>query len=299
MVLPRLELGEVNRATTVLDGAAGKSVNVAKVLKTLGEEPIAVGFLGGDRGEEVRTILNRCSIECEFVLTRARTRQCITVLDKTKGTQTELVEESPPVTSAEFAELLRAVQRRLPRCRAAVMSGTLAPGVPQDFYFQCARLAQEAGALTVVDAKGEALAFALRAKPGLVKPNRAELAATVGRELRDERQLMAAMRELQNAGAERVIVTAGAQTTLAFGGTTFYRVRSPRIQVKNPIGSGDAFTAAVVARLIHGDDLGEACRWGTAAGGANALTLMPGELNRSDVERLLPSIQVTEEIAGR
>jgi tagatose 6-phosphate kinase len=56
--------------------------------------------------------------------------------------------------------------------------------------------------------------------------------------------------------------------------------------VVNPIGSGDAFTAGVVLRLLRGDDLGEACRWGAAAGAANALTPQPGELNRGDATRL-------------
>ena len=66
----------------------------------------------------------------------------------------------------------------------------------------------------------------------------------------------------------------------------------PRIKPVNPIGSGDAFTAGLVSRLVRGDDLGEACRWGTAAGTANALTPMPGEVNQDDVERLIGEIQV-------
>jgi fructose-1-phosphate kinase PfkB-like protein len=60
----------------------------------------------------------------------------------------------------------------------------------------------------------------------------------------------------------------------------------------NPIGSGDAFTAGVVWRLLRGDDLGEACRWGAAAGAANALTPQPGELNRKDVTRLAKEVRV-------
>ncbi len=80
MVFRQLTLDAVNRAVTTVDGAAGKSVNVAKVLKALGEHPVATGFLGGDRGEEVRKVLEAQGIELDFVQVASRTRQCITVL---------------------------------------------------------------------------------------------------------------------------------------------------------------------------------------------------------------------------
>jgi tagatose 6-phosphate kinase len=89
-----------------------------------------------------------------------------------------------------------------------------------------------------------------------------------------------------------VIVTAGREPALAFDGKIFRRIVSPRIKAVNPIGSGDAFTAGVVWRLLRGDDLGEACRWGAAAGAANALTPLPGELNRKDVNRLAKEVRV-------
>ena len=87
-------------------------------------------------------------------------------------------------------------------------------------------------------------------------------------------------------------MTAGREPALAFDGKMFRRITTPRINVVNPIGSGDAFTAGVVLRLLRGDDLGEACRWGAAAGAANALTAMPGELNRQDVIRLAKKVRV-------
>src|SRR5208282_3904541 len=128
MVFRRLTLDAVNRAVTTLDGAAGKSVNVAKVLKALGETPVAVGFLGGDRGAEVRNVLEREGVEHEFVNVSARTRQCITVIDESADTNTELVEESRPVAAEDYEALKAIVRRRLQGCRAVVMSGTITPG---------------------------------------------------------------------------------------------------------------------------------------------------------------------------
>jgi tagatose 6-phosphate kinase len=286
MVFHKLTLDAVNRAATTWDGVAGKSVNVAKVLKSLGEQPVATGFLGGDRGEQLRSDLEARGIKLDFVTVASRTRQCTTLLDRSAGTQTELVEESQPVTTADYEELMLVVRRRVSSCRAVVMSGTITPGGPVDLYFQSTLLAHETGAMAVVDAQGAALLEALRAKPSLVKPNRAELAATLSRELNDERAVMSAIQELCERGAQRVVVTAGKQPALAFDGQRWWRVHAPRIVAVNPIGSGDAFAAGLVWRLLRGDDLGEACRWASAAGAANALTLLAGEVERSEVEHL-------------
>jgi len=292
MTFPKLTWDAVNRATTTLDGAAGKSVNVAKVLKALGEHPVATGFLGGDRGEFLRAALAEKGVESDFVTVSTRTRQCITVIDEATGTHTELVEESRSVEPADFDRLMAVVQRCLPECRAMVMSGTIVTSGPADLYFKCAQLARNAGVLSIVDAQGAALIESLKAKPGLVKPNRSELATTVGRELNSDTDAMRAMRELCERGAQRVVVTAGKEPTLAFDGKNFWRVISPRIKAVNPIGSGDALTAGLVSRLARGDDLGEACRRGAAAGAANTLTVMPGEVDRDDVERLAGKVEV-------
>jgi len=216
MIFRKLTLDTVNRAVTTLDGAAGKSVNVAKVLKALGEHPVATGFLGGDRGEYVRALLEARGIELDFVAVASRTRQCVTLLDPSAGTHTELVEESQPVAAADYEELMRIIQRLVKRCRAVVMSGTITPGGPAALYFHGTQLAHQAGAISVVDAQGAALIETLRARPGLVKPNLPELSATVGRELTAEAAVMCAMRELCERGAQRVVVTAGKEPALAF-----------------------------------------------------------------------------------
>ena len=294
MVFRKLALDAVNRAARVWDGPAGKPVNISKVLQALGERPVLATFLGGARGEQMRQELVGRGIELDSVAVPAQTRQCVTVLDESTGTHTELVEEGSPVEPGAFEQLMAVFRRRLTGARTVIMAGTIASGGPVDLYFRCAQWAAEAGVLSVVDAHGAALREALKAGPGLVKPNRSELAATVGRDLNDEGQTMRAMRELHERGARRVVVTAGKDPALAFDGRSFWRILSPRITAVNPIGSGDAFTAAAGWRLACGDDLGEACRWGAAAGAANALNVMVGEVTREEVERLAREVVVED-----
>src|SRR5437899_8537354 len=134
MVFDGLAIGDVNRAAKTFDGIAGKAINVAKVLNTLREEPFAVGFLGGTKGEEIQRTLRDRGIEHEFVWVPANTRQCVTVIDNRAGAQTELVEESQAVPENKYEDLLRIVERRAASCKAVVMSGTLTPGAPVNFY---------------------------------------------------------------------------------------------------------------------------------------------------------------------
>jgi len=294
MVFCKLALEVVNRAVITLDGAAGKSVNVAKVLRALGEPVVAAGFLGGARGRFVRHLLEARGIDLDFVTVGQNTRQCITVIDQAAGTQTELVEESQPVAPEGYHKLMWRIQRRVRNCRAVVMSGTITPGGPGDLYLECTRMAQAAGALPIVDAHGPALLEALKGRPALVKPNRAELAATVGRELKNQAEVVSAMRELCERGAARIVVTAGKEPTLAFDGRSVWQILAPSIVALNPIGSGDSFAAGLVWRLLRGEDLGEACRWASATGAANALTMMPGEVDRKDVDRLVRGTRVVK-----
>jgi tagatose 6-phosphate kinase len=296
MVFKQLIPDTVNRAVTTLDDAAGKSINVAKVLQVLGAHPVAVGFLGGYRGNEIRTRLAALGVELDMVEVQSPTRQCLTLIDQATNAITECVEEGHAVPAEDYQRLLAVVRRRLPSCQAVVMSGTIPAGGPVDLYAQCLKLAHQSGALSVVDASGSPLQEALIMKPGLVKPNRSELQATLGGKLTSETDVVNAMQELTRRGAQRVVVTSGAQPTLAFDGHHAWRIHSPSVRTVNPIGSGDSFTAGLVWRLVQGDNLGDACCWASAAGAANALTLMTGDVPRQELDRLVSKV-ICEQIS--
>src|SRR5205809_1468292 len=179
MTFARLELDAVNRAIEVREYASGKSINVARVAHTLGAKVLATGFLGGDRASVIRRDLDSAGIGHDLIDVAAPTRMCVTVIDSGNHTATELVEEAPAVGKEDANRLLSHLQLLLSGAKAVVMSGTLAPIVPDDFYARCVALASERNVATIVDAKGEPLRNTLAKKPTIVKPNRAELAATV------------------------------------------------------------------------------------------------------------------------
>lgn len=294
MIFRKLVAGQVNRAASTIDGIAGKAINVAKVLKELGASPLVTGFLGGQRGSEIKARLDASGVPSEFLEVTAPTRQCITVIDASTHTVTELVEESCPVEGGKFEELLAIVKKHVKKCRAVVMSGTIANGGPIDLYYRCACLAHDAGAISVVDASGPALREALKANPAVVKPNWSELEATNGQPIVSEAAAKEAMRELRARGADQIVVTAGPNPTLAFDGKRFFQVSVPEVEVVNPIGSGDAFAAGLAWQLTQEGSFAEACRWASAAGAANTLSTMAGEVRKEDVERLAPLVKIRE-----
>src|SRR5437588_487156 len=148
MLFEHLELDAVNRAKSTVDGIAGKAVNVAKVLKILGEDPVVVGFAGGERGKVLEHGLEKRGITGHFVRCPEETRQCITIIDSRTDTQTELVEESKSTDARHYDLLLKAVKRLLAGAQALVMSGTLTPGAPTDFYRTCTELVHRNGLLS-------------------------------------------------------------------------------------------------------------------------------------------------------
>jgi len=286
MVFDAVRIGGVQRARQVVEAPAGKSVNVARVLQALGRTAACTGFIGGPRGRFLVEHLDRLGIAHEFVPVAPETRLCVTVIDAAAHTHTELIEESRDVGREAWHRLEAALQRLIPRSRLVVMSGTLCPGGPVDFYARCTRLAVAAGIPCIVDATGPALLEAVAAGPTVVKPNRAELSATTGLDVQDGARRLVAL------GARGVVVTMGAEGAMAVDGRGLWRIRGPQVQAVNTIGSGDAVAAGLAAALQDGRPIAQAAALGVACGMANALTLLAGEVDAGEVRRLEQQIVV-------
>lgn len=293
MTFHRVALDDVNRAKAVADYASGKSINVARVARTMGEEVLASGFVGGSRGEQLCRDLDSAGIRHDFVRISGETRQCVTVIDSAAGTATELVEESAPVEPGGWSALDEKLRELLPAARVWIFSGTLPPGAPQDFYARWIPLARQTGALVVLDARGEPMRLALQHGGFVLKINRDELAMTAGEDLSDETRLLAAMRRFCPQDG-KIIITMGAGGAIASDGRSAWRVKSPRVQAVSAVGSGDAFAAGLAIGLSRNDPLPDALRLAAACGAANAITDRAGHLRLQDVNTLQPHVTVED-----
>jgi len=290
MLFDNLSINSVNRASSVHEYASGKSINAARVAHALGQPVLATGFLGGDGARIVRADLSASAIPHAFVEVDAPTRLCITAVDRAGGTATELIEESSAVAPAAYAELLERITQLAASAQMLVMSGTLPPGAPPDFYARA--IAAASRARCIIDARGPALEAALTRRPFLVKPNRAELAETLDAEIDDEASLRGAMRELAARGARWVVVTDGTSPTFVTNGSRFWRIDVPRVRAISAIGSGDAMAGGIAVGLARGMDVPDACRLGSACAAANAMTPYAGHVDAGEVDRLRDAIVV-------
>jgi len=290
MTFASLHVDSVNRATRVTQSASGKALNATRVVHTLGETVIATGFIGGDAAAFIRKDLDASRIPHDFVEVEPTTRTCVTLIDEGARTATELIEESKQVEPKAWQHLFEKLETLLPSARVLVLSGTLTPGAPQDFYAQCVRQASPHGVKTIVDATGEPLRQALAARPYIVKPNRSEIGKTLGVDTSADDGLRDAMKQLAAMGAEWVVVTMGSEGVMVSDGNAFWRVSVRHVDVVSPIGSGDSFAAGLAVGLLRGQPVNEACILATACGAANAMTPVPGFVRRQDVERLQRTI---------
>jgi tagatose 6-phosphate kinase len=293
MTFERVSVDAVNRAKTVQADAAGKAINAARVLHTLGRDPVATGFLGGFSGQLIQQDLDRIGMAHDFLIVEPPTRVCVTVIDQSAGTATELIEEAGAVPADAYSALLAKLEDKIKQAKGLILAGGLPAGAPRDFYARCVSLAVSAGVFVVLDAKGEPLRQSLGSRPTIVKPNRSELEETVGMKIDSDETLKEAIRQLIAAGPRWAVVTAGAAATVASDGKSFWRISTPKVQTISAIGSGDSFAGGLMAGVTEGKAVPEACRLGAACGAANAMTPFAGHVRLQDVEALLSQIVIT------
>src|SRR5262249_43965856 len=152
-------------------------------------------------------------------------------------------------------------------------TGSLPGGVAASFHRD---LLESVRCPVLLDTRGEELLLALEQRPLVVKPNREELAATFGKSLVGEQDLHSAMAELNQRGAQWVVVSEGALAVWVRGGEQLYRLDPPQLaRVVNPIGCGDVLAAGIATALVRGDDPLDATRFGMAAASESARDLLP------------------------
>ena len=274
----RLQPGDVNRATGSRIDAGGKGVNVARALVANGLPAVAVLPLGGPDGHLLSRLLVEGGILHRSVATAAATRSNVT-LSEPGGRVTKINAPGQPLTAAELAALVDAVDDVLPGASWLVGCGSLPAGAPATLYATLAERAHAAGVRVAVDTSGGPLEAALAGRPDVVKPNLAELAQLVGRALSTVADVVEAAGEVRRRGARTVVVSLGARgAVLVDGGEPMVAV-PPAVAARSDVGAGDTLLAGFLA---GGGSGVTALRTGVAwAAAAVALpgTSVPGPLD--------------------
>jgi tagatose 6-phosphate kinase len=292
MIFRGFRCGEVNRASEVHWHAQGKVLNAGIAACHLGGATLTLAPVGGPPLAQIDREFATLGIPRRWVITESPTRICTTILDRATGVITELVEEGKPLRPAELDEFRRVYAEEAAKASAVVISGSLPADTPSSFYRE---LVERTLCPVVLDFRGEGLLNTLDLKPLVVKPNREELAQTVGQILDDDFRLLDVMRSLNRRGAQWVVVTQGAGPVWMTSAVKTYRLHAPPVEeVVNPIGSGDALAAGIAWAIARRRDIVEAVRVGIAAAVENLGRIETGRLDPVRVQQQAAEVRVEE-----
>jgi 6-phosphofructokinase 2 len=273
----------------------GGGINVARAAYRLGGDVAAIYPIGGAIGKLLQRLVEREGIASIVTPSHVETRENFTAYEESSGDQYRFVLPGSTLHRAEWEACLERLAALPSAPKFVVASGSVPPGVPDDFFARVVRHAKKLGAQTVVDTSGAALKAALDEGVTLVKPNLVELAEFAGCALDSEADRVAACRRLVADGrAQAVALTLGEQGALLVTADQTWRAQPMAIEVVSAVGAGDSFLGGMIATLAAGKPLEAAFRVAVAAGSAAVLSPGTELCHAAEVSRLMPLVKISE-----
>ena len=264
--------GGLNRVLSQTDVAAGKGVNVALAAAALGADSECIGFMYREGGALFEKRLREGGVHSDFMWCEGAVRVNVKVFDQSRGEITELNSSGTPVTEQQLNEMTRLVQAHARKSDTLILSGSLPPACPVDYYRTLAEAAEGENCRVLLDADGDRLCAGMKAKPFLIKPNRYELEMLTGRKLDSTDLLLDAAQDCIREGVGAVAVSMGGEGAIIVDGQSAFRVPGLKVEVKSTVAAGDSMIAGIAVGLSRGYPLEEAFRLGVAAATARCST---------------------------
>ncbi|MEE0945090.1 MAG: 1-phosphofructokinase [Clostridia bacterium] len=263
-------VGNVVRTTRETIVPGGKGINVSIVLKRLGIENTALGFVAGFTGNEIETLLAKEGVKTDFVhLDDGYSRINV----KLKGnTETEINAKGPHIPNHSLEELLAKLDS-LSDGDFLVLAGSVPKGVSSDIYCTILDTLSHKNLKIILDAEGELITKALRFNPFLIKPNNHELGAIFSKKLNTPKEIAKYANLLRKEGAKNVLVSmAGDGALLATENGEFLHLPTPNGSLKNSTGAGDSSVAGFISGYLNNGDYATALLTAVCSGSATAFS---------------------------
>ncbi|MFG6329025.1 MAG: 1-phosphofructokinase [Lachnospiraceae bacterium] len=268
--VPDFKLGFTNRTDSELMLPGGKGINVSIVLKNLGTESTALGFMAGFTGDEISRKVESMGVKADFIKTSQGISRINLKLKSIDGTE---INGRGPDIGHEQVELLLQKLDRLQEGDALVLAGSIPASIPDSIYRDIMKSLDGKGILVVVDATKDLLVNVLEYHPFLVKPNNHELGEIFDVTLETKEEVIPYAKKLQEKGARNVLVSmAGKGAVLAAEDGTVYKAPAPEGELKNAVGAGDSMVAGFLAGWLARKEYKHAFCMGVATGSASAFS---------------------------
>ena len=267
--------GTIYRTTDEKMFPGGKGMNVSMVLKNLGVESVALGFLAGFTGDNIRQMLELKGVTADFISVDGLSRINVKLRSVEGGKvreETEINGQGPLITD----DAVRTLYKKLDVLQDGdilVLAGSIPGSMPATIYMDIMRHLQGRNIKIVVDATKDLLKNVLPYQPFLIKPNNHELGELFGVELTTTDEITHYAKRLQEQGAKNVLVSmAGDGAILVAENGNVYQSETPKGTVKNSVGAGDSMVAGFLAGYLVSGDYEEALKMGICTGSASAFS---------------------------
>jgi 6-phosphofructokinase 2 len=259
--------------------AGGGGVNVSRAITKLGGHSLPFIAIGGATGQMLKNLIENEGLNGAWLEIDGLTRQSVMVYERSSGAQHRFVLPGPEWSAAQAEAALASLEEALHGAEQpighVVASGSLPPGVPDDFYHKINALTAKTGARLILDTSGPALQAATRGAmppPYIWVMDQAEAEQAAGLKIADIDALEALGRELHGRNLGQILILSFSEGgAVALSGEETIRIMPPKVTVLSKVGAGDSFVAGLTLKLARGAPLGEACAYAVAAA-ASAVT---------------------------
>ncbi len=268
--LNHLNNGSVNRVHEENVYPGGKGINVSRILKTLGYDNIATGFVSGFTGDFITNSLKELDIKSDFIkLESGFTR--INVKIKSDE-ETEINGQGPHISEEKLNELFNKLDK-LKEDDILILAGSIPSTLNENLYEVIMDKVKASKAKVVVDATKNLLMNVLKHNPFLIKPNNHELEEIFNVKLHNEDDIIIYANKLKDMGAKNVLVSRGKDgALLVTEDNKVYLSNVPKGNVINSVGAGDSMVAGFVCGYLNTNSYEEALKLGAASGSATAFS---------------------------
>ena len=264
------KLGLTNRTSSELILPGGKGTNVSTVLKNLGLESTALGFVAGFTGNEIVKRSNDMGIKSDFISIENGISRINLKLKSIDGT--EINGAGPDISEEKVNELMDKLNQ-LKEGDVLVLAGSIPSSMSDNIYRDIMADLKDRGVMIVVDATKDLLLNVLEYHPFLIKPNNHELGEIFDVKLTTREEVIPYGRKLQEKGARNVLVSmAGEGAVLIAEDGQVFDAPAPKGKLINGVGAGDSMVAGFVAGWIEKQDYEYAFHMGVASGSASAFS---------------------------
>ena len=296
-----LTRGAVHRVKSVTIEPGGKGVNVARALSLAGVDAVALLPASGTDPMVAALQDSDVPFRCVPVTAPVRTNIAVTEMD---GTTTKINEPGAEMGAAAIDALTRSVVGSAEHASWVVMSGSLPPGMPDDWYAQVVAMLAPYPCKVAIDTSDRPLTALVdgldRAAPDLIKPNAEELAGVIGFSPQaleaavaqgDPEPVVMAAQRLVDRGIGAVLATLGAAGAVLVNAEGSWLATPPPIVPRSTVGAGDSSLAGYVRADVGGAEPPQRLRMAVAYGSAAAA--LPGSALPTPAELDLEAVRVT------